>query len=557
MAERPILFAGARVVDPISGRDELADVLVADEAIEAVGSGLAADDAEAIDCAGLVLAPGLVDLHTHLREPGFEHKETIETGTRAAAAGGLHGGRVDGEHGTGHRPRGRGGRDPRQGRRRGPLRRLPGRGDHEGARGRVDRRARRDGRGRRPGLQRRRELRALGAGAPQRPDLREGVRRRGRDRGPLRGPLARRGRPDARGRELVLARPGRAARRGRGARRRARPRARAGHRGAAPRVPRVVGALGRADPAGEGRGDPGDRRGDAASPRLHRRRPRHVRHEPEGAIRRCARRRTATRSARASPTARSTRSRPTMRRTRSRRRRRSSTSRRPGRSASRRRWPRSSRTSCGRAPSPSRRALEAMSVGAGPDPRRDRPRRPDRGRCAREPRGVRPGGGLDRRGARSPRRRGTPRSWAASSPGAYVTRCCEGRSRSPTGRPRGDGDRPRCSSSRTASAFRGHGVRGRGRDLRRGGVQHRHGRVPGGADRPLVRRADRGDDLPASGQLRDERRRPGVVGRAGGRLRGAGGRRAGPRRGGRRPRCRDALATLGRASASRGSTRGG
>ncbi|MEO8476600.1 MAG: dihydroorotase [Actinomycetota bacterium] len=89
MAERPILFTGARVVDPASGRDELADVLVSDGTIQAVGADLASAGAQTIECAGLVLTPGLVDLHTHLREPGFEHKETVETGTRAAAAGGY------------------------------------------------------------------------------------------------------------------------------------------------------------------------------------------------------------------------------------------------------------------------------------------------------------------------------------------------------------------------------------------------------------------------------------------------------------------------------------
>jgi len=89
MDERPTLFTGARLVDPASGRDELVDVLVVGETIEAVGLGLDAEGADTIDCAGLILAPGLVDLHTHLREPGFEHKETVETGTRAAAAGGF------------------------------------------------------------------------------------------------------------------------------------------------------------------------------------------------------------------------------------------------------------------------------------------------------------------------------------------------------------------------------------------------------------------------------------------------------------------------------------
>ncbi|MGZ8630725.1 MAG: dihydroorotase [Actinomycetota bacterium] len=85
----PVLFRGARVVDPATGHDATADVFVADGRIEALGARLDARGAEVIECAGLVLAPGLVDLHTHLREPGFEHKETIVTGTRAAAAGGF------------------------------------------------------------------------------------------------------------------------------------------------------------------------------------------------------------------------------------------------------------------------------------------------------------------------------------------------------------------------------------------------------------------------------------------------------------------------------------
>ncbi|HYY08380.1 MAG TPA: dihydroorotase [Actinomycetota bacterium] len=89
MTGRTLLFRGPRIADPVAGRDGVADVLVRDGAIVEVGSGLSAAKAEVIDCDGLVLAPGLVDLHTHLREPGAEHKETVETGTRAAAAGGF------------------------------------------------------------------------------------------------------------------------------------------------------------------------------------------------------------------------------------------------------------------------------------------------------------------------------------------------------------------------------------------------------------------------------------------------------------------------------------
>ncbi len=85
-----VLFRGARVVDPASRRDGVADVLVEDEAIAAVGMDVTGgSNAVVVDGGGLVLAPGLVDLHAHLREPGYEHKETVETGSRAAAAGGY------------------------------------------------------------------------------------------------------------------------------------------------------------------------------------------------------------------------------------------------------------------------------------------------------------------------------------------------------------------------------------------------------------------------------------------------------------------------------------
>ena len=86
------LFRGARLVDPASSFDGPADVLVEDSLIAEVGAAGSLSGANAgnvIEADGLVVAPGLVDLHTHLREPGFEHKETVETGSRAAAAGGF------------------------------------------------------------------------------------------------------------------------------------------------------------------------------------------------------------------------------------------------------------------------------------------------------------------------------------------------------------------------------------------------------------------------------------------------------------------------------------
>jgi len=81
------LLRGGRLIDPASGRDAVTDVLVEDGSVAAVGEG--ARGATVIDCDGLVVAPGLVDLHTHLREPGREDKETVETGSRAAALGGF------------------------------------------------------------------------------------------------------------------------------------------------------------------------------------------------------------------------------------------------------------------------------------------------------------------------------------------------------------------------------------------------------------------------------------------------------------------------------------
>ncbi|MGH2547666.1 MAG: amidohydrolase family protein, partial [Actinomycetota bacterium] len=83
------LLRGARVVDPASDTDGPADVLVVDETVEEFGSDVASGGAEVLDCDGLVVAPGLVDLHAHLREPGREDAETVEAGSRAAAMGGY------------------------------------------------------------------------------------------------------------------------------------------------------------------------------------------------------------------------------------------------------------------------------------------------------------------------------------------------------------------------------------------------------------------------------------------------------------------------------------
>lgn len=83
------LFAGGKVIDPVKERVRIADVLVEDGRIMAVGKGLRAPGAERIDCRNRYLAPGFIDLHCHLREPGEEDKETIASGCRAAFASGF------------------------------------------------------------------------------------------------------------------------------------------------------------------------------------------------------------------------------------------------------------------------------------------------------------------------------------------------------------------------------------------------------------------------------------------------------------------------------------
>lgn len=83
------LIVGARLLDPGNGVDKIADVLIADGKVTAIGQSLPHGDATVLDAREMVLTPGFVDIHVHLREPGREHKETVLTGCRAAAAGGY------------------------------------------------------------------------------------------------------------------------------------------------------------------------------------------------------------------------------------------------------------------------------------------------------------------------------------------------------------------------------------------------------------------------------------------------------------------------------------
>src|SRR5260370_38192025 len=88
-----LMIKNGRVMDPASKTDAALDVLLEGEKIKEVGLAgkvLAPQDLEVFDATGLIVAPGFIDLHVHLREPGQESSETIETGTRAAARGGVH-----------------------------------------------------------------------------------------------------------------------------------------------------------------------------------------------------------------------------------------------------------------------------------------------------------------------------------------------------------------------------------------------------------------------------------------------------------------------------------
>jgi dihydroorotase len=84
-----LLIKGGRVIDPSQGIDDTLDVLVAGGKIKEVGKGLKGPGAETIDATGLLVVPGLIDMHVHLRDPGLEYKEDIVSGTKAAATGGF------------------------------------------------------------------------------------------------------------------------------------------------------------------------------------------------------------------------------------------------------------------------------------------------------------------------------------------------------------------------------------------------------------------------------------------------------------------------------------
>src|SRR5258706_5150839 len=85
-----LLIHGGRVIDPSQGLDGGFDLLIEDGAVAKIDGAIKTPKgAETFDASGRVVSPGLIDIHVHLREPGQEYKETVQTGTMAAAAGGF------------------------------------------------------------------------------------------------------------------------------------------------------------------------------------------------------------------------------------------------------------------------------------------------------------------------------------------------------------------------------------------------------------------------------------------------------------------------------------
>ena len=348
-----LLLKGGRVVDPSQGIDDTLDVLLGEAGVEELGARLAARGATVVDVAGLVVCPGFIDLRTHLGEPGHEDRETVRTGTRAAAAGGFT-----------------------------AVCAMPGSdpvNDHAGITRALLDRARLEGitrvypvgalsrglRGeelaeygdlREAGLRGGGRRRAAGperSPSPPRPRVREGLRPRG-DR-LLRGADPRGEGGHERGPGGHPPRPAGKPRGGGVAGGRARPPARRAHLGPAARGPRLDRGLGGRDPAGEGPRRPGHRGGDPPSPAPDRpagEGPR-VRHRGQGEAAPARRKTTAARWSRACATAPSTASPPTTRPTPWTTRRSSSTRPRSGSRRWRRRWPWASTASSTRASSSS------------------------------------------------------------------------------------------------------------------------------------------------------------------------------------------------------------
>ncbi|MFQ5589469.1 MAG: amidohydrolase family protein, partial [Nitrospiria bacterium] len=86
-----ILIQGGRIIDPAHKRDEIGDILIDDGVVCSIESSISLPDesCRVIDATGKIVTPGLIDLHCHVREPGFEYKETVATATASAAAGGF------------------------------------------------------------------------------------------------------------------------------------------------------------------------------------------------------------------------------------------------------------------------------------------------------------------------------------------------------------------------------------------------------------------------------------------------------------------------------------
>ena len=84
-----ILIRSGRIIDPANEIDTTGDLLIRDGKIDRIDDRIETDASQTVDATGLIVTPGLIDMHVHLREPGFEYKETIASGTRAAAAGGF------------------------------------------------------------------------------------------------------------------------------------------------------------------------------------------------------------------------------------------------------------------------------------------------------------------------------------------------------------------------------------------------------------------------------------------------------------------------------------